>query len=234
MSKWLFVVLLVVNLLVFAVIQLGSELTVTPAAAPQAMLNADQIKLVSAPVAAVPHAVSSVVIASAVAPALPPVAHSPAKEPEVCMEWGEFSGTDLARSEKLLATLKLDDRLGQRTVEYSTGYWVYIPPQKNRKEAHKKLEQLKELEVSDYFVVQEHGPWLNAISLGIFKTEEAAQRYLAKLKEQGVRSAKVGERKSKLKFIVFTLKHLDAATGAKISQFQKDFPDSFLKPADCN
>jgi hypothetical protein len=140
----------------------------------------------------------------------------------------------LARSQQALAAFKLYNHLGQRNVEYASGYWVYIPPMKMRKDVMKKIAQLKTRGINDYFVVQEEDPWVNAISLGVFKTKEAAQKYLAYLNDHDVHTAKVGERISTLKFVVFELRHLDVATSAKITGLQKDFPDSVFKTVACN
>jgi ACT domain-containing protein len=88
--------------------------------------------------------------------------------------------------------------------------------------------------VKDYFVVQEKGKWLNAISLGVFKSNEAAQKYLEALHSKNVHSVKVGERKSKLKFTVFLIKDIDAGIKDKLNVLQKDFPDSELKVSACS
>ncbi|MDO8311930.1 MAG: hypothetical protein Q7T25_08320, partial [Sideroxyarcus sp.] len=61
-----------------------------------------------------------------------------------------------------------------------------------------------------------------------------AQKFLISLRDKGVRSAKVGERMSKLKFTQFVMKDMDAATADKIRVLHKDFPDSDLKITDCN
>ena len=164
------------------------------------------------------------------APVSAPVAETSAK---VCMEWGEFSGTDLKRADKALSELKLGDRLTRRTVEYASGYWVYIPPLKNQAAINKKIEQIKAIGVEDYFVVQEPPLWVNVISLGVFKTREAAQNFLVSLKKKGVRTAKVGERKRKLKFTVFVLKQIDAEAGARLNALQKYFLNSELTTVAC-
>jgi hypothetical protein len=156
-----------------------------------------------------------------------------AQKPSSCTEWGEFSGSDLVRAQEALAMLKLGDDLSQRTVEQDHGYWVYIPPLKKRADLERKIEQLKQRGVNDYFVVQEKGPWLNAISLGMFRTEESARKFLATLRAKDVRTAKVGERTSKLKFTVFVMKELDAGTEDKLKALQKEFPDSELKVSAC-
>jgi hypothetical protein len=248
MLKWIVGLLLLANLALFGWMRWGSSLTVdADAGAVQAALNPDKIKLLttlpgSAAVAAsgtAPGTSLTLLPASAPAASAPLSASTPAVAVNVppkvlnCAEWGEFSGDDLARSQQALAELKLGDRLTQRIQEKDHGYWVYLPPMKKRTVIEKKIEQLKERGVTDYFVVQEKGRWFNAISLGVFKTQEAAQKYLVSLQSKDVRSAKVGERKSKLKFTVFAIKGLDTATEDRLSALQKGFPDSELKVSAC-
>lgn len=256
MMRWFVVLLLLANVLFFALMQWGGKLGAEDGnGQPLAALNAEKIKLLGQPVAA-PAEASSVAVTPVVPvapapPALPAVvpASAPAavaslhaaektgeeknRQEKSCMEWGEFSGTDLARAEKALAQMKLGDKLGQRTVEYTHGYWVYIPPLKAHADRVKKTKQLKERGIA-YFVVQEQGRWMNAISLGVFKTEEAATNYLGELNKKGVKSAKVGERASKLKFTVFVLKQLDEAGKAQLTALQKDYAGSEAKSVACN
>jgi hypothetical protein len=250
MLKWIVGLLLLANLALFGWMKWGSALTVdADAGAVQAALNPDKIKLLESLPASAPTPASgtmpgltltlSPVSAPAASTTPPASAPAPAVAANVppkvsnCAEWGEFSGEDLVRAQQELAALKLGDRLTQRGLEQDHGYWVYIPPMKKRAVVEKKIEQLKERGVKDYFVVQEKGKWLNAISLGVFKTEEAAQKYLATLKAKGVHSAKLGERKTKLKFTVFAMKGLDAGAVERLNALQKGFPDSELKVSAC-
>jgi len=185
-------------------------------------------------------------IASAVIAASAPVVVQPPKNVPIplsvvkarpgktCMEWGEFSGIDLARATKVLAEMKLGDKLSQRTVEYTSGYWVYIKPLKTRADANKKIAQLKALGVEEYFVVQERGKWFNAISLGVFKTSVAANNYLARLNKKGVHSVVVGTRNHKLKFTVFVLNNIDVTTRTQLNALHKYFPGSELSINACN
>lgn len=247
MLKWIVGLLLLANLALFGWMRWGSALTVdVDAGAVQAALNPDKIKLLETLPASAAIPASSVtpgltltlstVSAPVVSAPLPApasiVANVPSKVSN-CAEWGEFSGDDLARAQQALAELKLGDSLTQRVLEQDHGYWVYIPPLKKRAMVEKKIAQLKERGVKDYFVVQEKGKWLNAISLGVFKTEEAAQKYLVVLQAMDVRSAKQGERKSKLKFTVFDLKGVEAGVLERLKGIQKGFPDSELKVLAC-
>jgi hypothetical protein len=241
MTKWVLGILLTVNVVFFALMQWGGALTTdVNLVAVQVPLNMDKIRLVSevAPASAAVFAMSAVASTNT-APFVPASILSPEltsipKPNKQCLEWGEFSGRALAEVQTGLATLKLGENLSQHSVEHAGGFWVFIPPLKNHAEVQRKIEQLKKLGINDYFVVQEEGLWWNTISLGVFKTEEAAQKFYESLREKNVRSAKVGERMSKLKFTVFSLKGVDAATIDKIKALQKGFPDSDLKSVDCN
>src|SRR5262245_44703812 len=92
-----------------------------------------------------------------------------------CMEWGAFAGAAVARADAAMTELALPAAQVKRVVVEASGYWVYIPPLKSRNEAEKTGRTLKELGVTEYFVVQDQTPWRNAISLGIFRADESAQ-----------------------------------------------------------
>ena len=129
--------------------------------------------------------------------------------------------------------MQLTGKLSQRQVEHDRGYWVYFPPLRNKAAVNRKIAEIKALGITDYFVVQGSGRWQNAISLGVFKTRQAAQNYLDYMHTQGVRTAKVGERASKFKETIFRLDGLDADTVVKLTALQKDFPDSELSVVPC-
>jgi hypothetical protein len=230
MLKKIFWVLLAGNAVFFAAMQWGGLLTAEPdALAPPSALNGEKVRLLAAPpaVSSPPAILPTLAVSSAAASA------PAAREAGACMEWGEFSGADLARATAAMGELQLDGRLGRREVEYSIGYWVYIPPQKDKAAVAQKIEQLKARGVTEYFVVQEAGAWLNAISLGVFKTREAAENFVSQLKTRDVRSAQVGERSSRLKVTVFVLNGLDAVTAGKLAALHGDFPGSELREVSC-
>lgn len=224
--RTLFWMLLLGNIIFFAAMQWGGGLiTDERLAQAQPALHEEKIRLFTAPIM---DPVETLVVAAESAP--------PATRPDtqVCLEWGEFSGTDLTRATTALSALQLDDKLSQYQVEHAIGYWVYIPPLKDKAAVTQKIAQLKARGIKEYFVVSDAGPWLNAISLGVFKTQEAAQSFLDDLRRvKGVRSAQVGERASKLKTTVFVLNGLDAAAMAKLTEMQKDFSGSTLKDVPC-
>lgn len=224
--RTLFWILLLGNIIFFAAMQWGGGLIANePLAQAQPALHAEKIRLLAAPLI---EPVEPPVVAADGAPA--------ATRPDalVCLEWGDFSGADMKRATAALSALQLGDKLSQYQVEHALGYWVYIPPLENKGAVTQKIAQLKARSVEEYFVVTDAGPWLNAISLGVFKTQEAAQSFLDDLERtKDVHTAQMGERASKFKTNVFVLNGPDAAAIARLTEIQKDFAGSTLKNVPC-
>jgi len=162
---------------------------------------------------------------------LPPVTARPTVAPLAlkCLEWGSFTLADAPRAEKALEPLALGTRLAQRRTEESAGWWVFIPPQGGRPAALKKAAELKALSIDDYFVVQEDGPYRWALSLGVFRTEDAAQARLAALRSQGVRSAQVGPRETVVPKVWLQVKGVDGALHARLKDAARGIEGSELR-----
>jgi hypothetical protein len=92
---------------------------------------------------------------------------------------------------------------------------------------------LKALGVTEFVVVQDTAQLRYAISLGIFRTDEAAQTFLAKLKERGVRTAVSARRENFLKQVAFYVREPGEATVARLTLIQQEFPGSEVKAAPC-
>lgn len=150
-----------------------------------------------------------------------------------CAEWGAFTGPDIIRADTVLATLALPANAVQRRVTDVEGYWVHMPPQKNKAEVERKVGELKALGITEFFVVAEAGQWRNAISLGLFKTEAAAETELERLRVRGVRSAVVTRREKFLKQAIFYLRDPDAATVARLTELNRDFTGTEIKAGSC-
>ncbi len=147
-----------------------------------------------------------------------------------CLEWGSFTVADTPRAEKALEPLSLGTRLAQRRTDEMAGWWVFIPPQANRQAAQKKAAELKALGIDDYFIVLEEGAQRWAVSLGVFRTEEAAQARLATLREQGVRSASVGPRETMVPKIWLQVKGVDTPLEIRLKEVARSIEGSELKP----
>lgn len=161
----------------------------------------------------------------------PSAAKKQAPVPIACMEWGSFTVADAPRAEQALEPLGLGARLAQRRTEEVAGWWVFIPPQGSRQGAIKKASELKALGIDEYFIVQEEGEHRWALSLGVFRSEEAAQAHLAALRTQGVRTAQVGPRETVVPKIWLQVKSVDAPLQARLKEIARQIEGSELK--DC-
>jgi hypothetical protein len=146
-----------------------------------------------------------------------------------CLEWGSFTLTDFPRAEKALEPLALGTRLGHRRSEEIANYWVFIPPQGSRQGALKKAAELKARGVEDYFIMGDESDWRWALSLGIFRTPEAAQARLAALREQGVRSAIVAARETVVSKLWLQVRGIDAALEAKLKEIAREIEGTELR-----
>jgi SPOR domain len=146
-----------------------------------------------------------------------------------CLELGGFTLTDYARAEKALEPLALGARLVQRRIDETVGWWVFIPPQGSRQGALKKAAELKALGINDYYIMGEEGdsPW--ALSLGVFRSEQAALARLAKLRELGVRTALVGSRDTVVPKIWLQVKGPDPVLETRLRDIARQLDGSELR-----
>jgi hypothetical protein len=146
-----------------------------------------------------------------------------------CIEWGSFTLADAPRMEKALEPLGLGERLAQRRTEETAGWWVFIPSQGSRQAALKKAAELKALGVEEFFVLAEDSQFRWALSLGVFRNEDAAQARLAALRNQGVRTARVGPRELVVPKVWLQVKSVDAATEARLKEIAGKIEGSELR-----
>ncbi len=188
--KWLFFVFLLANLLVFGLVTLGGN---NPVVDPRGReINASQIQIVTGQLATrskpepVPASAASegetalpASAPQAATPSAPQAAVAKDNDKMTCLRWSGFTiaQANTARSRIKALGLAATESGGAENAKV----WVYIPPQENQVIARKKAQEIAELGVDDYFVVNDGGRWQNAISLGIFSTREAGERRLAEL-----------------------------------------------------
>ncbi|MDB5761140.1 MAG: hypothetical protein JWQ21_135 [Herminiimonas sp.] len=225
MLKILFCCLLAANGLLFAFNQ-GYLDTLMPSGHEPAraanQLNANKIKLLS-PAAAHTSAVAPAPVAI-VAPELVSVSADKKQERPACTEIGNFNIAEAKRFETQLAALSVGKTLSRREIQEVSSHMIFIPPQGGKDGADRKAGELRSLGVTDFYVIQDSSSQRWGISLGIFKTEEAARAHLASLNQKGIRSARLIEHRVPLNRIAFQLRDPDAKTKAGIDKIKIDFP----------
>jgi hypothetical protein len=160
------------------------------------------------------------------APAAPAVTEAAAPL-AACTEIGGATERQAGRIDRLLAPLNLGERLSksETTVQEITSYMVMIPPLGGKEAADKKAAELKELGVTNYFIMNDSSAAKWAISLGVFKSEAAAQTLLAALNKQGVKGAKIVGRPTSSARLTYRLRDLDAAAKTRVDAIAAQFDD---------
>ena len=145
-----------------------------------------------------------------------------------CVEFSGVAGPDLAKAREAFATLRLGDRLTERRVEDITRHWVFIPPARDRRTAEATMVRLRGQNVTEMSIRPD-----NAISLGVFSTEEAARRFLVALEAKGVRGAEAGAFARELRELSFLVKEPDTETVARLALLQREYPGTLLRAVPC-
>ena len=169
-------------------------------------------------------AASSTAEAAASAPAQPAQEEAPAEpapapaRPLACIDVGTFSAGESKRFESRLASLDLGERQSRQAVQSQdvTSYLVNIPPQPSKEAADRKAAELRELGVTNFFIMSGDSPMKWAISLGVFKTESGAQTLLAQLNKQGVHSARITPRGPQATRYSYRFRDIEAAQRERI------------------
>lgn len=133
----------------------------------------------------------------------PPAVVSQPKQPEkvaeikavdICLVLSDLPMEAVARVERMLAEELPAFKSERAAISGTSSYWVIIPPLASKADVDTKVAELKQLDISEFFVVQESGPNNRAISLGLYTSNAAATSQLERLRKKGVRSARIVER----------------------------------------
>ena len=150
----------------------------------------------------------------------------------VCLEWGAFGENDRARALADIDSLALGRLLSQRRVENPTAYWVFLPPFATKAAADKRALELKTAGQKDAFVV-DGGAQRLAISLGAFRSEDAANAQLAELAKQGVTGARVGPRQQVVLQSMIVIRDPQQAVIARLRDLAPAYPGADTRIGDC-
>lgn len=143
-----------------------------------------------------------------------------------CIEIGNFTSVEASNFESRLRVLALGQRQSRINMPGSeaSNYIVYLPAQGGKEGAARQVTQLQRLGVQNYFVMADSVTLRWAVSLGVFKTETAAQNLLASLIKLGVSNARVAPRATSSTLFSFQLRGLGFELQSRLKQIKADFP----------
>jgi hypothetical protein len=145
-----------------------------------------------------------------------------------CVEFFGIGPGDAQRAHEAFASLQLGPRLVERRVEEVIRYWVFIPPNRDRKVVETRMAELRRQGVLDLSIRPD-----NAISLGVFSTEDAARRFLASIEAKGVKGAEQAPFARELREVVMLVREPDTETVARLTILQRDYPGTQLRAVPC-
>lgn len=187
----------------------------------RAQVNTDKLTLVSA--AQAEAAAAQAGASSSEEQAATPPAEK--KDLVACTEIGNFSELQARRFENQLGEFDFgarQTRLPVPTTEV-TQHVVYIPSQGSKDAADRKAAELKELGVTNFYIIPDNGPMKWAISLGVFKSDAAAQTLLAGLNKQGVHSARVGGRGPTVNRYAYQFRQIETGVRAQLDKLRQAY-----------
>lgn len=150
----------------------------------------------------------------------------------VCLEWGSFTEVDRAAALVALEPLQLGKQLSQHRVENTSAFWVYLPPLASKAAAEKRVAELKAQGLREFFILTD-GPQKNAVSLGVFKTEDTASKFFESIQTKGTTDAKWGPRPQAIPQTVLVLRDPQPAQTEHLQKLKNDFAGSDIRIGPC-
>lgn len=213
--RFIFICLLIANVVLFTLWRGYLSNPVAETHQPQRLLqqqNSKHLTLISAEMAASPVVVTQT------------------GESVSCLEWGAFQLSELTNVEEKLNSLSFGQRQSRQSAQEIASTIVYIPPLGSKSAAENKAAELTSLGVTDFFIIQDQSSNLRwGISLGVFKSEEAAKQLLAKLISNGVRGAQLGTRTVASNKFNFVFKDVSGSEKASLDKLKAEFPAQDLR-----
>ncbi len=145
-----------------------------------------------------------------------------------CVEFSGIAVADAQRARDAFAAMQLGPRITERRVEEITRHWVFIPPNRDRRAAETRMAELRRQGVTELSIRPD-----NAISLGVFSSEDAARRFLTAIAARGVRGAEIGPFARDLRELVMLIREPDTELVARLALLQREFPASQLRAVPC-
>ncbi|WAW08972.1 SPOR domain-containing protein [Oxalobacter vibrioformis] len=138
------------------------------------------------------------------------IAHQDIAAAGRCVEIGRFSKSEATGFEQQLPSLSLNpEDISLTPVQESSTYMVFVPPSADQKAAEAKITALKEKGIESYYLIKDQSKLRWAISLGVFKTRDAAANYAAEAEKAGVSDLQIAPRGTAVEKLVYRLNNLN-------------------------
>jgi len=151
---------------------------------------------------------------------------------DVCVEWGPFSEADRARAQADIEPLQIGRLVSQRPVAADPMWWVNTGPVPSRAAADKRAAELRLLTIDDLSVV-DAGRGQFTVSLGMFRTEAAANARVEAPATRGVAGTRVEPRQGAVAQSMLVVRDPPQPAVARMKELQPQYPGSDVKVGTC-
>lgn len=143
----------------------------------------------------------------------------------LCVEWRGLSPGEFAQAREQLKALAEQRVMSFTEVPLETRHWVIFPPLPSAESAAAKLDELIATGLDDAFVVKD-GVWRNAISLGLYASDEAARRRVVEVEAKGVLGTRVELMPRQGTEFYFVIRSEDPEALKSLSGIRQAYPNS--------
>jgi hypothetical protein len=140
-----------------------------------------------------------------------------------CLDLSGFTAADSKSFDEKIKVLSLATRLTRTELAEVATNMVYIPTLGSKDAADKKAAQIRKLGFTEFYIVQDQTPMRWAISMGVFKTPEAAKAHLANLQKKGLKEAKLAPRTVSAAKVSYRLQDLNPEEKQLVEQIKSGF-----------
>lgn len=153
-------------------------------------------------------------------------ADTPKNNNLVCVEAGYFVLTDARRFETQINRIPLGMKEVRRSIEEVVSYMVRIPANNGQAGANRRAAELQKAGIHDFYIVPgtysiDNLRW--SVSLGVFKTENAAKSYMRDLASKGIKQMVITPRKATSSKIAYQFKNVTPAQRGQIEKVMNSF-----------
>ena len=152
--------------------------------------------------------------------------------PDVCAEFGPLSDAERARVLAELEPLALGRLLTQRRSESPSSWWAYFTPAASRAAAETRVAQLKAAGVTDSYIV-ESGPQRHAVSLGVFRSEQAARSLAGEIAAKNIAPVEYGERQQPIVLTTLVIRDPREPVLKRLRELVPAFPGAEVRVGQC-
>ncbi len=144
-----------------------------------------------------------------------------------CILISGISPAQLEPARALAAQAGIANQLLERPIELIKSYWVYLPKPKDAKTNTDTIAFLKKQRV-DYSIMPD-----GVISLGVFSSDDATQRYLQEVRTKNVKLAQAGPKTRETKEFQWLLRSPDDASATKLATIRRSIRSLEMRPHNC-